>query len=79
MKLAVKRQLELEKEGQLVIKSIENKSPVTDEVLKYRESMNDHVKHWEETAAKAFNRDLSALTAQRSPLNYETVHEEHPL
>jgi DNA-directed RNA polymerase len=79
MKLAVKRQLELEKEGQLVIKSIENKSPVTDEVLKYRESMNDHVKHWEETAAKAFNRDLSALAAQRSPLNYEPYMRSIPM
>lgn len=79
MKLMVEKQLELEKNGQVVVKSIESKGKVSDEVMKFREIMNEHIKDWEETAAKAFNRDLSALTAQKSPLNYEVYMRSIPL
>ncbi|RZC40231.1 DNA-directed RNA polymerase, mitochondrial, partial [Asbolus verrucosus] len=79
MKSAVKRQLKLERDGYVTIKSIENRKRVTEEVLKYRETMAEHVKSWEETATKAFNRDLSALASQRSPLNYEPYMRSIPL
>ncbi|EFA08534.1 DNA-directed RNA polymerase, mitochondrial [Tribolium castaneum] len=79
MQSAVAKQLELEKTGQIVVKSIENRGKVSDEVTKYREIMNQHIRDWEETAAKAFNRDLSALAAQKSPLNPEIYMRSIPL
>ncbi|KAJ3645908.1 hypothetical protein Zmor_023531 [Zophobas morio] len=71
MQSTIKKQLDLEKDGYLTVMSVESTGNVSNEVKKYRELMTEHVKNWEETAAKAFNRDLSALAAQRSPLNYE--------
>ncbi|XP_044253587.1 DNA-directed RNA polymerase, mitochondrial [Tribolium madens] len=79
MKSAVEKQLELEKTGHLVVKSIENRGKVSEEVLKYREIMNQQIRVWEETAAKAFSRDLSALAAQKSPLNHEIYLRSIPL
>lgn len=70
MKMAIKQQLQLEKEGSLLVKNV-NHQKITDDVLKVRKMLSEHYKNWEETATKAFIRDLSALTAQRNPLSDE--------
>lgn len=53
------------------IKSIDNKEPISEEVLKYRKVLEEHYTMWEKEATTAFSRDLSALTAKRSALNME--------
>lgn len=78
MKISIEQQLEVEKHGSLSIKSI-NKLKITDDVLKFRKVLSDHYKNWEEAATKAFIRDLSALTAQRSPLSYEPFMRSIPI
>lgn len=51
------------------VKSIEAKAAPTEEVLRNREVWTEHTKLWETAAGEAFNRDLLALSAQRSALN----------
>lgn len=53
------------------MKSIENKSSVSEEVLRYRKILEDHYVMWEKEATNAFNRDLLALSAKRSAFNME--------
>ncbi|XP_056629610.1 DNA-directed RNA polymerase, mitochondrial [Diorhabda sublineata] len=67
----VEKQIEMEKDGYVTINSIEKKGPVTEEIQRNRNSLEEHYKMWENEALKAFNRDLATLTAQRSAINME--------
>ncbi|KAJ8951598.1 hypothetical protein NQ318_020475 [Aromia moschata] len=71
MRELVNRQIEMEKEGYVTVKSIEARDNPSEEILKYRGILDDHYKMWEETALAAFNRDLTALIAQKNVLNLE--------
>lgn len=53
------------------VKSIDTKGPISEDVQRYRQKLEEHYKMWEEEAFKAFNRDLSTLAAQRSHMNME--------
>ncbi|XP_072382845.1 DNA-directed RNA polymerase, mitochondrial [Diabrotica undecimpunctata] len=67
----IEKQIRMEKEGYVTIRSIVSKTEVSDEVERHRKSLAEHYKMWEEEALKAFNRDLATLTAQRSAINME--------
>ena len=43
----------------------------TDDIIRYRGLLQDHVKLWEEAALQAFNRDLAALTARQHSFNMD--------
>lgn len=53
------------------MESIEAKGAIPKEAYKYREVLEEHYKLWEQSALTAFQRDLSALSAKRNPLNME--------
>ncbi|CAH1964297.1 unnamed protein product [Acanthoscelides obtectus] len=71
LKECVDRQIELEREGYVTVESIEARGPVSEEVQRYRTTLDEHYKMWEESALLAFYRDLQTLSAQRSAMNLE--------
>nr|CAI5825022.1 unnamed protein product [Callosobruchus analis] len=71
LKECVEKQLKLEKAGYVGIKSIESRGPISDEVKRYRQTLEQHYKMWEKAALTAFLRDLSTLSAQRSVMSME--------
>nr|CAH7742484.1 unnamed protein product [Callosobruchus chinensis] len=67
----VEKQLSLEKAGYVEIKSIESRGPASYEVKRYRATLEQHYKMWEKAALRAYLRDLSTLSAQRSVTSME--------
>ncbi|KAG5895035.1 hypothetical protein JTB14_014773 [Gonioctena quinquepunctata] len=71
LKKCIARQIDMEKGGFVTVKSIETRGEITDEIKRYRVVLEEHYQMWEESALKAFNRDLATLSAQRSAMNME--------
>ncbi|CAG9817637.1 unnamed protein product [Phaedon cochleariae] len=71
LKKGIKKQLDMEQEGYVTIKSINNRGPITDEVTRHRTALQEHYAMWAEAALEAFQRDLATLSAQRSATNME--------
>lgn len=79
LEYCIKHQIEIENNVLVTVKSIEAKPKPTEEILKYRKAWGEHLKLWEEAALKAFNRDLSAMSAHRSALNMEPYMRAIPI
>ncbi|XP_060521264.1 DNA-directed RNA polymerase, mitochondrial [Cylas formicarius] len=75
---AVQKQFKLEENGYVTVKSIASKDKPTDEILRYRKILNEHLTMWEEAAHAAFNRRVAALAAERGPLNLEIYFRSVP-
>ncbi|GJQ79965.1 hypothetical protein Trydic_g9443 [Trypoxylus dichotomus] len=65
MEKMISKQMDIEKSGYVTVKNIENTSEPTQEILKYRQAFDDHIKMWEEIGLDAFNRNLVGLSATK--------------
>ncbi|XP_018577460.1 DNA-directed RNA polymerase, mitochondrial [Anoplophora glabripennis] len=71
METSIHKQIAMERGGYVTVKSIECRDTPSEEVLRYRQVLDNHYEMWAEAAQSAFNRDLATLTAHRSALNFE--------
>ncbi|KAI4457037.1 dna-directed rna polymerase mitochondrial [Holotrichia oblita] len=79
MKKMIEEQMKIEKNGYVTIKNIENTTEPTEEILKYRQAFDEHIKMWESVAVTAFNRDLSTLSANKQGHKLEPFMKSIPI
>ncbi|XP_076275662.1 mitochondrial RNA polymerase isoform X2 [Rhynchophorus ferrugineus] len=65
------KQVKLEDDGYVTIKSIDVKSDISKEVKHCRHVLTVHYNMWRKDAEEAFHRDLATLTAKRRPISLE--------